>query len=201
MPLVGIVGRLFPIKNHHLFLEAAARLRASTPEVRFVVVGDGPLRPRLEERARQPDLAGRVIFTGWRHDLSKIYADLDVLVVSSINEGTPVSAIEAMAAGCAVVATRVGGLPDLIDDGRTGVLVTPGDPTALASAIARQLTDQTDSERMRSAARTDVRERFMASRLVADLQRLYLDLLTRKGVAVPPLPGGGEKKVNEVVAL
>ena len=201
MPLVGIVGRLFPIKNHHLFLEAAARLRASTPEVRFVVVGDGPLRPRLEERARQPDLAGRVIFTGWRHDLSKIYADIDALVVSSINEGTPVSAIEAMAAGCAVVATRVGGLPDLIDDGRTGVLVTPGDPAALASAVARQLTDQTDSERMRSAARTDVRERFMASRLVADLQRLYLDLLTRKGVTVPPLPGGGEKKVNEVVAL
>ena len=97
-------------------------------------------------------------------------------------------------------ATRVGGLPDLIDDGRTGVLVTPSDPAALASAIARQLTNQTDSERMRSAARTDVRERFMASRLVADLQRLYLDLLTRKGVTVPPLPGGAEAEANEVVA-
>ena len=200
MPLVGIVGRLFPIKNHDLFLEAAARVRLSIPEVRFVVVGDGPLRQRLEERAGQPDLAGRVFFTGWRRDLSKIYADLDALVVSSINEGTPVSAIEAMAAGCAVVATRVGGLPDLIDDGRTGILVTPGNPAALAEAVAKQLTDQTGSSRMRSAARTEVRERFMASRLVADLQRLYLDLLTRKGVTVPPLPGGAEAEVNEVVA-
>jgi glycosyltransferase involved in cell wall biosynthesis len=180
-PLVGIVGRLFPIKNHTLFLDAAARVRTAHPEARFVVVGDGPLRGELEARARQPDLADRVIFTGWRHDLPMIYADLDTLVVSSLNEGTPVSAIEAMAAEVAVVATRVGGLPDLIDDGRTGRLVPSGDPTALAGAINRVLDDPTRGHAIRAAARADVERRFMASRLVGDLQDLYLELLAAKG--------------------
>jgi len=183
-PLVGIVGRLFPIKNHALFLDAAARLLAGWPTARFVVVGDGVLRGELEARARQADLHGRVFFTGWRHDLATIYADLDVLAVSSRNEGTPVSAIEAMAAGCAVVATRVGGLPDLIDDGRTGTLVPTDDPLALASAIGQVLTDQEGSGLVRAAARADVQQRFMATRLVADMQELYLELLAAKGVVM-----------------
>jgi len=180
-PLVGIVGRLFPIKNHTLFLDAAARVRTAHPDTRFVVVGDGPLRGELEARARQPDLVDRVIFTGWRHDLPKIYADLDTLVVSSLNEGTPVSAIEAMAAEVAVVATRVGGLPDLIEDGRTGRLVTSEDPAALAGAIIRVLDDPTRGQPIREAARADVERRFMVSRLVDDMQDLYLKLLAAKG--------------------
>jgi len=182
-PLVGIVGRLFPIKNHALFLEAAARLLAEQPDARFVIVGDGALRGELEARAEQPDLAGRVYFTGWRHDLATIYADLDVLAVSSRNEGTPVSAIEAMAAGCAVVATRVGGLPDLIADGRTGTLVPADDPTALSSAIGQTLTDPVGSRTIRAAARADVEHRFMATRLVDEMKALYLHLLAAKGVA------------------
>lgn len=184
VPLIGIVGRIFPIKNHALFLAAAAQVAASRPAARFVVVGDGMLRAEMEQRAARPDLTGRVVFTGWRRDLDRIYADLDVLVVSSRNEGTPVSAIEAMAAGCAVVSTRVGGLPDLIDDGRTGTLVPPDDPAALASAIEGVLEDQAGTERMRRAARLDVERRFMASRLVRDLEGLYLGLLAAKGVTV-----------------
>ena len=171
----------------------------SDSDARFVVVGDGPLRASLEERARQPDLRGRVVFTGWRNDLPKIYADLNVVVVSSMNEGTPVSAIEAMAAGCLVVATRVGGLPDLIDDGRTGILVPPNEPAMLASAVERLLTDPVSRESMRSAASAEVRRRFMASRLVTDLQQLYLDLLTAKGVTVPSSEDG-EPKADAVVA-
>ena len=182
-PLVGIVGRLFPIKNHALFLDAAARLLAEQPDARFVIVGDGALRGELEARAEQPDLAGRVYFTGWRHDLATIYADLDVLAVSSRNEGTPVSAIEAMAAGCAVVATRVGGLPDLIADGRTGTLVPADDPTALSAAIGETLTDPVGSRAIRAAARADVEHRFMATRLVDEMKALYLHLLAAKGVA------------------
>lgn len=187
-PLIGIVGRLFPIKNHSLFLDAAARLLTEQPDARFVIVGDGALRAELEARAEQADLAGRVYFTGWRHDLTTIYADLDVLAVSSRNEGTPVSAIEAMAAGCVVVATRVGGLPDLIDDGRTGSLVPGDDPTALSSAIGRMLSDPVESETVRAAARADVERRFMATRLVEEMKALYLHLLADKGVA-----WGGEK--------
>lgn len=182
-PLVGIVGRLFPIKNHALFLDAAARLLTEQPEARFVIVGDGALRDELEARAERPDLAGRVHFTGWRHDLATIYADLDVLAVSSRNEGTPVSAIEAMAAGCAVVATRVGGLPDLIADGRTGTLVPGDDPIALSAAIARTLSDPVGSRAVRAAARADVEHRFMATRLVEEMKALYLHLLADKGVA------------------
>ncbi|MDA1093207.1 MAG: glycosyltransferase [Acidobacteria bacterium] len=182
-PLVGIVGRLFPIKNHALFLDAAARVLVERPDARFVIVGDGTLRGDLEARAQASDLVGRVFFTGWRHDLATIYADLDVLAVSSRNEGTPVSAIEAMAAGCPVVATRVGGLPDLIADGHTGLLVPPDDPVALASAIGHTLMDADGTRSLRAAARADVEKRFMATRLVADMQDLYLHLLTAKGVA------------------
>jgi glycosyltransferase involved in cell wall biosynthesis len=182
-PLVGIVGRLFPIKNHALFLDAAARLLAEQPDARFVIVGDGALRDELEARAEHPDLAGRVYFTGWRHDLATVYADLDVLAVSSRNEGTPVSAIEAMAAGCAVVATRVGGLPDLIADGRTGTLVPADDPAALSSAIGQTLRDPLGTRTICAAARADVEHRFMATRLVDDMKALYLHLLAAKGVA------------------
>ncbi|MBM64380.1 MAG: glycosyl transferase [Acidobacteria bacterium] len=196
VPLVGIVGRLFPIKNHSLFLEAAACMRASGSEARFVVVGDGPLRGSLEERASQPDLRGRVFFTGWRHDLPKVYSDLDVLAVSSINEGTPVSAIEAMAAGCAVVATRVGGLPDLIDHARTGILVPSGNAVALGAALGRLLADPGSSEQMRAAASSEVRGRFMASRLVTDVQRLYLELLGSKGICLPQFGDTDETKAN-----
>ncbi|MEE2637945.1 MAG: glycosyltransferase [Acidobacteriota bacterium] len=180
--LVGIVGRLFPIKNHGLLLDAMARLATAREGIRLVVVGDGILRATLEERARRPDLSGKVFFTGWRFDLPEIYADLDVLAVSSRNEGTPVSAIEAMAAGCPVVATRVGGLPDVIADGRTGTLVPPDDAPALAAAIGRVLDDWVRTDRLRREAQADVRRRYSVSRLVADLQRLYVELLTAKRV-------------------
>jgi glycosyltransferase involved in cell wall biosynthesis len=175
--LVGIVGRIFPIKNHHLFLEAAALAARADPTARFVVVGDGVLRGELERLAVQAGIAGRVIFTGWRRDLPGIYADLDVLAVTSNNEGTPVSAIEAMAAGCPVVATRVGGLPDLIRDGETGYLVPPGDAQAVAEAWLRLLRQPWLARGMGETARQAAQERFSAPRLIGDMERLYLELL------------------------
>jgi glycosyltransferase involved in cell wall biosynthesis len=182
-PLVGIVGRIFPIKNHVLFLDAAARIAAGEKEARFVVVGDGTLRRQMEQHANALGIADRVIFTGWRRDLPRIYADLDVLVVSSNNEGTPVSAIEAMASGCPVVATRVGGLPDLIDEGETGCLVPRGDAPALAAAVLRLLRDRESARRIGETARARVAERFTAERLVADIERVYTGLLAEKGIA------------------
>jgi lipopolysaccharide/colanic/teichoic acid biosynthesis glycosyltransferase/glycosyltransferase involved in cell wall biosynthesis len=180
--LVGIVGRIFPIKNHRLFLEAAARVAAEEHAARFVVVGDGVLRPEMEAHARRLGIADRVTFTGWRRDLPHIYPDLDVLVVSSKNEGTPVSAIEAMASACPVVATRVGGLPDLIEDGETGHLVPAEDAPALAAAILRVLRDREGARRMAGVAREQVSQRFRAERLVADVEHLYSELLAQKGV-------------------
>ena len=137
-------------------MEAAALVASKDPAARFVIVGDGTLRPGLERRAQEMGIAARVIFTGWRRDLPDIYADLDVLAVTSHNEGTPVSAIEAMAAGCPVVATHVGGLPDLIHEGETGYLVPPGDAPALATAWLRVLQQPEMAQRMGEAARRAV---------------------------------------------
>jgi glycosyltransferase involved in cell wall biosynthesis len=180
--LIGIVGRIFPIKNHRLFLDAAARVAIEETAARFVIVGDGVLRPEVEQHANSLGMANRVIFTGWRRDLPRIYADLDVLVVSSDNEGTPVSAIEAMASGCPVVGTRVGGMPDIIVDGETGSLVAPRDADALATAILHLLQDQKNTCRITEAARAMVQEQFTVQRLIKDTESLYQNLLLRKGI-------------------
>lgn len=180
--VVGIVGRIFPIKNHRLFLDAASRVAEREPAARFVIVGDGQLRAATEARARALGLESRILFTGWREDLPRICADLDLLAVSSNNEGTPVSAIEAMAASRPVVATKVGGLVDLLQDGVTGRLVRPGDPGALSAAILDLLADPARRARMGAEARRVAHERYRAERLVRDVATLYEELLADKGV-------------------
>jgi glycosyltransferase involved in cell wall biosynthesis len=180
--LVGIVGRIFPVKNHALFLESAARIAAAEPAARFVVVGDGMLRFALEQQARELGIADLVLFTGWRSDLARIYADLDVLVVSSNNEGTPLSAIEAMAASCPVVATRVGGVPDLISDNETGRLVPPGDADGIAGAVLELLQSPEAAQEIGRKAMISARERFDVKRLVHDVDHLYRELLDEKAI-------------------
>jgi glycosyltransferase involved in cell wall biosynthesis len=177
--LVGIVGRIFPIKNHRLFLDAAALVSKQEPATRFVIVGDGTLRPEMEQHADSIGITERIIFTGWRRDLPRIYADLDLLAVTSNNEGTPFSAIEAMASGCPVVATRVGGLPDLIDEGQTGYLVPRGDAHAVAAAMLRLLRAPEAVRRMGETARARVKDCFPVRRLIQDTEELYLELLGR----------------------
>jgi glycosyltransferase involved in cell wall biosynthesis len=125
-------------------------------------------------------IADRIIFTGWRRDLPDIYADLDVLAVTSNNEGTPVSAIEAMAAGCPVVATHVGGLPDLISEGKTGYLVPQGNAPAVATTLLRVLHQPEMAQCIGETARSAARERFSAQRLITDMEQLYLELLGSK---------------------
>jgi lipopolysaccharide/colanic/teichoic acid biosynthesis glycosyltransferase/glycosyltransferase involved in cell wall biosynthesis len=183
-PLIGIVGRIVPIKDHHLFCDAARLIAARYPAARFVVVGDGASRSDIERYVDTLGLTPRVLFTGWRRDLPEIYADLDVLVIASRNEGTPVAAIEAMASRCPVVATRVGGVPDLIEDGVTGLLVRSGDATALSDAVLKLLGDRGLVERLTERARARVRGDYTAARLVADIAALYDRLLDRKGLAI-----------------
>lgn len=182
--LVGIVGRLFPVKNHRLFLDAASRLVQQHLSPHFVVVGDGTLRSEMEQYAIALGLANRVIFTGWRQDVTRIYADLDVLVVSSDQEGTPVAAIEAMASGLPIVATRVGGLAGIVNDGESGYLVPPRDPDALADAIDRVLRHPGTAGRMGQAGRAIARSRYTHERLVSDMQLLYQSLLQQKGISL-----------------
>jgi glycosyltransferase involved in cell wall biosynthesis len=176
-PVVGIVGRLVPIKAHDLFLEAAAVVAETDPDARFVIVGDGELWDELHRRASTVALDGRVHFTGWRKDLGAVYSDLDVVVCCSRNEGTPVSLIEACAAERPVIGTRVGGVPDIITPGVNGLLVPSGDATALAAAIKDLIADPIRRESMGTAGRRLVLERHGADRMVKELEDLYRDLL------------------------
>ena len=137
----------------------------------------------LEALVEQLGLADRVWFAGWRDDLPRIYADLDALVISSNNEGTPVSIIEAMAARVPVVATEVGGVPDLLRDGQLGTLVPPEDAGALAEAILETL-DNALQPRLAEAQEWAL-ARYEADRLIADVRQLYGDLLRQKGVGPP----------------
>jgi glycosyltransferase involved in cell wall biosynthesis len=176
-PLVGIVGRLAPIKDVATFLAAADLLRRSLPEVRFAVVGDGEERPALEAERRRLGLDGVVHFHGWHRDMAAVYGDLDVVVNCSRNEGTPVALIEALAAGRPVVATRVGGTPDLLADGEYGTLVPAADPAALANAIAAVLLSPAPARARASGGRDYVLRHHSADRLVRDVDTLYRQLL------------------------
>lgn len=175
--LVGIVGRLHPIKGHLDFLCAAAQLVRRQPCTRFVVVGDGDMRPDLEDKAKKLGIAGRVHFAGHREDIPAVLALLDVLVISSYSEGCPLSVLEGMAAGKAIVSTRVGGIPELIDDDETGVLVPAGDPTALAKAVERVLDDRVFRERVQCKAKKEFRQRFLVARTAEAIGSVYLSAL------------------------
>lgn len=177
-PLVGIVARLVPIKGVDLFLGAAELVARTSPAARFIVVGDGQDRVGLERRVSEGPLAGRVSFLGWRDDLPAIFADLDVVVLSSRNEGTPTSIIEAMAAGCAIVATAVGGVPDLLPPG-TGLLVPPGDVGALAAMTQRLLEDPNEREVLGLAARARASHNHDVGALVGRMTALYDALVDR----------------------
>ena len=185
LPLVGIIGRLVPIKNHALFLEAAQLIHEAQPNTRFVIVGGGEIEELLRARVERRGLTEVFYFTGWRHDLPRIYADLDLVVISSDNEGTPVSLIEAMAAGVPVVSTAVGGVADLLHGGDFGAIVPPGDHQALAHAMLQALTAP-DPERLQ-AARQHVLTMYDESRLLHDIRALYIEQLERKGL-IPVQP-------------
>ena len=178
--LVGIVARLVPIKRHEDFLTAAAAVASRLPNSRFLVIGDGELRPKLEARARVLGLDRQLYFLSWRGDLPRVYADLDLVVLTSANEGLPVSLIEAMASARPVVATRVGGVPDLVEDGVAGVLVPPGEPRALAEAMVTLLADPERRRDMGEAGRKRAHPAFSAERLVQDMDQLYTELLAEK---------------------
>lgn len=143
-PVVTIVGRLYPVKDHALFLRSSATLLQRRKDPHFLVVGDGELRAELERLCAELGITGSVRFLGWRRDLPAIYADSDIIAVTSLNEGTPVSLIEGMACGKPIVATAVGGVPDLFPGkegagpiifARTGILVDSRDPELFKEAL------------------------------------------------------------------
>lgn len=178
-PLVGIVARLVPIKAHEVFFDAALRIRAAVPAARFLVVGDGERRAALEQCVDALGLRDAVRFLGWRADLDRLYADLDVVVLTSRNEGSPVALIEAMAAGRAVVSTAVGGVPDVVTHDVTGCLAPMDDAAGVADHVVALLRDPSRAAALGRAARARVVAGYGADRLVRDVDRLYTELLER----------------------
>ena len=152
--------------------------------MRFVIVGDGELRGQLEALTEELGLGNRVYFAGWRKDLASVYADLDLVVISSRNEGTPVSLIEGAAAGKPVVATRVGGIPDLLEDGKNGLLVPSAQPQALCDAMLKVLGTPGLAAALASEGKEQIRRRFGIHRLISDLESLYCSLLEQKGISL-----------------
>jgi len=179
---VGMIARMnSPVKNHPLFLRAAARLATAFPNLEFVLVGDGPLRPSLQKLAAQLGLGGRVKFLGERHDIPAVFAALDVSVVPSSSESLSNAVLESMAAGVPVVATRVGGTPEVVSDGETGLLVPPDDEERLAAAITAFLTRPELRVKCRKQGRELARANFAQDKVCKQFERLYQSVLAEKG--------------------
>ena len=173
-PVVSLVARLVPVKNVPLFLRAVSLLDR---DVLAVVAGDGEERGNVEREAARLGVADRCRFIGWRSDVRTVYAASDVVALTSLNEGSPVSLIEAMAAGRPVVSTAVGGVPDVVADGVSGLLAPSGDAEALARSIMTLLRDRERRERMGGAARLADYPRYDVSRLLADVSALFEKLV------------------------
>ena len=174
--LVGIVGRMVPVKDHATFLGAAARVAARHADVDFVVVGGGELETEVDARIAALGIGARVHRLGWRRDLEAIYPDLDVVGLSSVNEGTPVTLIEALAAGANVASTSVGGVADVLERGLLGELATRGDVESLADALERALARAP----RQPGERRIIADRYGEARLCRDLEALYLRLLAAR---------------------
>jgi glycosyltransferase involved in cell wall biosynthesis len=178
---VGWIGRMTAVKRTDDVLVAFKRLRDDGVDAVLCMVGDGPDRVQLEQRARDLGLARDTVFLGYQEDVAPFYAAFDALVLPSGNEGTPVSVIEALAAELPVVATRVGGVPDVVQDGEDGFLVEAGATDDLADRLARLARDPELRARMGKHGRERVLPRYAVERLVEDVDELYRSLLSAAG--------------------
>jgi L-malate glycosyltransferase len=182
-PLVGNVAALVPHKGQRHLIEAAALVVRQVPDARFVIAGEGELRDSLEAQIRHHRLEKHVFLTGFRSDVLSLHQAFDLFVMSSVAEGLGTSVLDAMAAGRAVVGTRAGGIPEVVEDGVTGLLVPPRDDRALAGAIVRLLADRGLRQRMGAAGLARVRERFSVERMVQATLDVYAGAAGRSRAA------------------
>jgi len=179
-PLIGAIGTLRPQKAYDVLIRAAASLREKHPGLHVVIAGGGPERERLDALIGELGLSDVVLMLGRRLDVPNILAELDVAVCASNFEGSPLAVMEYMEAGLPIVATRVGGVPDLIDDGVHGLLVQPGDPLALAGAIDELLRDRPRAAALGAHARERRRREFDLDVMVHNMEALYEELLAAR---------------------
>ncbi len=183
--VITCVARLEPVKNHELVLEAAHRLVERGVAFEIRLVGNGPRRAALEARAAELGLGGHVRFLGYRDDIPALLAGSDIGVLTSLKEGIPRAALESMAVGLPMVATRVNGTREVVRHGDTGFLVEVHDARALAEALERLARDPALRARMGERGREVVRTEFDESVIVRRLERMYRECLTRRGIRVP----------------
>ena len=176
---VGLVGRLTEGKGHRQLFQAAREILVRHPNTVLFVVGDGPLKSRLEDLARELGIASSVFFTGKRSDMVGVYAALDIFVLPSLYEGLPMVILEALAAKRAVIATRVGAVPDLILEGNTGLLIEPADIPALGNAMIRLMTDAGLRRSLGENGAAFVRKQFSAQSMAGKYLELYQAVVAR----------------------
>jgi len=175
--LVGLIGRLAEGKGHRTLLDAAKLMSAKQNLVKFAFIGDGPLEDELRRATSELGLQERVLFAGKRNDMPAVYAALDVFALPSDNEGMPISILEAMASKTPVIATRVGAIPSVVEDGQTGILIDPGDIDALVSAISRVLSSTESRSQMVERAYKFVWEQYSAESMASKYIELYKEIL------------------------
>jgi len=178
-PLVTNVARLVPVKGQRYLVEASCVVISKYPEVRFAFVGDGAMRGELEKLARDMGVAANIAFVGFRENVPDILDASDVCALSSLSEGMPLAVLEAMAAGCPVVATDVGGVSQLVRPGATGLLVPPADPQALSAALLELLDDPQRARQMGVEGRRRVAMDYSMHKWGRKLEELYLSELSR----------------------
>jgi glycosyltransferase involved in cell wall biosynthesis len=171
--IVGVVARLEPEKGHPTLLEAWPAVLRAVPDAYLLIVGEGSRRDSLEAQARELRIAHRVVFTGRRDDVPAVTAALDVAVLPSYREAQGLTILEAMALSRPVVASNVGGIPEMVEDGITGLLVPPRDAEALTAAIVRLLTDHSLADMLGRAGHDLVHDRFCIELMVSSVQSIY----------------------------
>jgi glycosyltransferase involved in cell wall biosynthesis len=179
--VIGSVGRLSADKGgQDVLIRAVAEVRQAHPEVRLVFVGDGPLRVGLEALVSELGLGEVVRFTGQRADVARLLGAFDIFVLPSLREALPIAVIEAMAVRLPVVAARIGGIPEVVEDGGTGCLVPPGDVAALAAVLERLVGDPALVARLGAAGQARVQAQFTVEQMVRRVEHLYEELARRK---------------------
>ncbi len=179
--VIGTVGRLVPIKGYEDFLTAAGKIKSFEKDICFLMVGDGPCLEKLKEQAANLGISEQVIFTGYRADTADIFFAMDVFVITSLSEGLPIVMLEAMAAGLPIVATAVGGIPEVITHQKNGILVKPRQPNELADRIIALMEDPVKAIALSLAGKRTVRDGFSMDVPAALTADLYDELLNGNG--------------------
>jgi glycosyltransferase involved in cell wall biosynthesis len=194
--VIGMVARLDLKKGFEYLLRAARDLCVAFPALKIVMVGDGPDREAIEEMIQRFGLVSNVILAGPHSDMPGIYAAIDIFVLPSLNEGLPMTILEAMAASRPVIATRVGAIPSVIKDGETGLLVEPGDTHALRSAIARLLSQPDLCRRIGAAGHNLVSRDYTSEAMALKYRQMYDDVLGTPAIAAIPTPALDNSKAD-----